>query len=276
MSETFQTTTVRTARRVRHETKMRLLQVREVGRLTPKMVRVVVGGEALAGFVSAAHDDHVKLFFPQPGHDMPVLPTPTPNGPVYPEGAVRPAARDYTPRRYDPAANTLTIDFVLHGEGPAATWAAQARPGQFLGVGGPRGSFIVPDDFDWYLLAGDETAVPAIGRRLQELPAGTRVIAVVEVADAGEEQKLDTRANLEMHWLHRTGAEAGNHLLLQRALTEFVLPPGEGYAWVAAEASAAKALRRYLVDQRGLPKDRVKAAAYWKQGAVAVHETYDD
>jgi NADPH-dependent ferric siderophore reductase len=276
MSETFQTTTVRTARRVRHETKMRLLQVREVGRLTPKMVRVVVGGEALAGFVSAAHDDHVKLFFPQPGHDKPVLPTPTPNGPVYPEGAVRTAARDYTPRRYDPAANTLTIDFVLHGEGPAATWAAQARPGQFLGVGGPRGSFIVPDDFDWYLLAGDETAVPAIGRRLQELPAGTRVIAVVEVADAGEEQKLDTRANLEMHWLHRTGAEAGNHLLLQRALTEFVLPPGEGYAWVAAEASAAKALRRYLVDQRGLPKDRVKAAAYWKQGAVAVHETYDD
>jgi NADPH-dependent ferric siderophore reductase len=276
MSETFQTTTVRTARRVRHETKMRLLQVREVGRLTPKMVRVVLGGEALAGFVSAAHDDHVKLFFPQPGHDKPVLPTPTPNGPVYPEGAVRPAARDYTPRRDDPAANTLTIDFVLHGEGPAATWAAQARPGQFLGVGGPRGSFIVPDDFDWYLLAGDETAVPAIGRRLQELPAGTRVIAVVEVADAGEEQKLDTRANLEMHWLHRTGAEAGNHLLLQRALTEFVLPPGEGYAWVAAEASAAKALRRYLVDQRGLPKDRVKAAAYWKQGAVAVHETYDD
>ena len=276
MSETFQTTTVRTARRVRHETKMRLLQVREVSRLTPNMVRVVLGGEALAGFVSAAHDDHVKLFFPQPGHDKPVLPTPTPNGPVYPEGAARPAARDYTPRRYDPAANTLTIDFVLHGEGPAATWAAQARPGQFLGVGGPRGSFIVPDDFDWYLLAGDETAVPAIGRRLQELPAGTRVIAVVEVADAGEEQKLDTRANLEMHWLHRTGAEAGNHLLLQRALTEFVLPLGEGYAWVAAEASAAKALRRYLVDQRGLPKDRVKAAAYWKQGAVAVHETYDD
>jgi NADPH-dependent ferric siderophore reductase len=195
MSETFQTTTVRTARRVRHETKMRLLQVREVNRLTPKMVRIVVGGEALAGFISAAHDDHVKLFFPQPGQDKPVLPMPTPNGPVYPEGAPRPAARDYTPRRYDAGANTLAIDFVLHGEGPATTWAGQARPGQFLGVG---------------------------------------------------------------------------------ALTELVLPPGEGYAWVAAEASAAKALRRYLVDQRGLPKDRVKAAAYWKQGAVAVHETYDD
>jgi NADPH-dependent ferric siderophore reductase len=277
MSETFQTTnTVRTARRVRHETKMRLLQVREVSRLTPKMVRIVVGGEALAGFVSAAHDDHVKLFFPQPGQDKPVLPTPTPNGPVYPDGAARPAARDYTPRCYDAAANTLTIDFVLHGEGPATSWAAQAQPGQFLGVGGPRGSFIVPDDFDWYLFVGDETAVPAIGRRLQELPASARVIAVVEVADPAEQQSFQTDTRLEMHWLHRAGAAAGNHLLLQRALTELALPPGDGYAWVAAEASAAKALRRYLVDQRGLPKDRVKAAAYWKLGAVAVHETYDD
>jgi NADPH-dependent ferric siderophore reductase len=277
MSEAFQTTkTVRTARRVRHETKMRLLQVREVSRLTPKMVRIVVGGEALAGFVSAAHDDHVKLFFPQPGQDKPVLPTPTPNGPVYPDGAARPAARDYTPRCYDAAANTLTIDFVLHGEGPATSWAAQARPGQFLGVGGPRGSFIIPDDFDWYLFVGDETAVPAIGRRLQELPASARVIAVVEVADPAEQQSFQTDTRLEMHWLHRAGAAAGNHLLLQRALTELALPPGDGYAWVAAEASAAKALRRYLVDQRGLPKDRVKAAAYWKLGAVAVHETYDD
>src|ERR1700734_3620439 len=242
MSEAFQTTTVRTARRVRHETKMRLLQVREVGRPTPKMVRVVVGGEALAGFVSAAHDDHVKLFFPQPGHDKPVLPTPTPNGPVYPEGAVRPAARDYTPRRHDTAANTLTIDFVLHGEGPAATWAAQARPGQFLGVGGPRGSFVVPDDFDWYLLVGDEAALPAIGRRLEELPAGTRVVAVIEVADAAEEQRLDTHARAEIHWLHRQGAVAGHHALLQKALAELELPAGEAYAWVAAEASAAKAL----------------------------------
>jgi len=276
MSETFQTTTARTTRRVRHELKMRLLQVHEVSRLTPKMVRVVVGGKALAGFVSAAHDDHVKLFFPQPGQDKPVLPTPTPNGPVYPEGAPRPAARDYTPRRYDAAANMLTIDFVLHGDGPATTWAAQARPGQYLGVGGPRGSFIVPDDFDWYLLVGDETAIPAIGRRLEELPAGTRVITVVEVADAAEEQQFQTSTRLQMHWLHRVGTETGNHSLLQRALSELMLPPGEGYAWVAAEAVAAKALRRYLVDQRGLPKDRVKAAAYWKQGAVAVHETYDD
>jgi NADPH-dependent ferric siderophore reductase len=271
-----QTATERVTRRVRHETKRRLLQVRDVSRITPKMVRVVVGGEELKGFVSAAHDDHVKLFFPPPGGDKPVLPTQGPNGPIYPDGAVPPAARDYTPRRYDAAANTLTIDFVMHGEGPATTWAAQARPGGFLGVGGPRGSFIVPDDFDWYLLAGDESALPAIGRRLDEFPMGARAIVVVEVADGGEEQRLDTHAQVELHWLHRGGAPAGDPSLLFNGIAAVRLPAGEGYAWVAAEAATAKALRRHLIDERGLTKDRVKAAAYWKRGAVAVHETYDD
>jgi NADPH-dependent ferric siderophore reductase len=266
----------RTARRVRHETRLRLLQVRDVSRITPKMVRIIVGGDELAGFVSAAHDDHVKLFFPQPGQQKPVLPTPSPNGPVYPEGAPRPAARDYTPRRYDAAASTLAIDFVLHGDGPATAWAAQTKPGQFLGVGGPRGSFIVPDDFDWYLFAGDETAVPAIGRRLEELPASARALVVIEVADAGEEQRFQSRASVEAQWLHRNGAEPGATSLLHEAIEGLRLPPGEGYAWVATEAAAAKALRRHLVDERGLRKDRVKAAAYWKLGAVAVHETYDD
>ncbi len=267
----------RVARRVRHETKLRLLQVRNVAHITPKMVRVVLGGDELAGFVSAAHDDHVKLFFPLPGDDKPALPPLGPNGRAFAEGAPRPPMRDYTPRRYDAAANTLTVDFVLHGEGPATAWAAQAKPGGYLGVGGPRGSFVVPDDFDWYLLAGDESALPAIGRRLEELPATARALVVVEIEDAGEEQQFDTRAKLEMHWLHRH-APSGSELpsLLLEALAELPLPRGDGYAWVAAEAAVAKASRRVLVDQLGVPKDRVKAAAYWKRGAVAVHETYDD
>ena len=266
----------RTARRVRHETKRRLLQVRDVRPVTPKMLRITVGGDELNGFVSAAHDDHVKLFFPVPGEEKPVFPIQTPNGPVYPAGKRQPAARDYTPRRYDAAANTLVVDFVLHGDGPAAAWATQARPGDFLGVGGPRGSFIVPDDFDWYLLAGDESALPAIGRRLEELPATARAIVVAEVADVAEEQRFETRARLETHWLHRDGAAPGAKPRLQEAIAGLKLPSGDGYAWVAAEAATAKALRWQLIEHHGLRKDRVKAAAYWKQGAVAVHETYDD
>jgi NADPH-dependent ferric siderophore reductase len=269
-------TTDRTARRVRHEVKMRLLEVSDVERVTPKMVRVTLAGEDLAGFTSAAHDDHVKLFFPQHGHNKPILPTQGPNGPIFPEGVPKPIARDYTPRRYDAAANTLAIDFVLHGHGPATSWAAQAKAGQFLGVGGPRGSFIVPDDFDWYLLVGDEAALPAIGRRLEELPATAQAIVVAEIDDESEQQPFVSRAEIKTIWVHRKGAAADGASLLERAVAGITLPPGDGYAWVAAEAETAKALRRHLVETRGLPKERVKAAAYWRRGSVAVHETYDE
>src|ERR1700678_1027686 len=133
------TMTERVAKRIRHDLKFRLLEVRRVSRITPKMVRMTLGGDDLTGFISAAYDDHAKLFFPHPGEDKPPVPTRGPNGMIFREGSVAPAAPDFTPRRYAPAANELDIDFVLHGDGPATTWAAQAKPGQFLGVGGPRG-----------------------------------------------------------------------------------------------------------------------------------------
>jgi len=270
------TTTERAARRIRHDIKLRLLEVRRVGAITPKMLRVTLAGDQLSGFVSAAYDDHAKVFFPRPGEDKPILLPPGPNGPVFPEGAPRPVARDYTPRRYDPAANELDIDFVLHGDGPAASWAAQAKPGQFLGIGGPRGSFVISDDFDWYLLAGDETALPAMGRRLEELRPGVRAIVIAEVADAAEEQRFESNAKVDTIWLHRDGAEPGTTDLLLKTVGALTMPLGDGYVWVAAEAKTAKAMRRHLVDERGLRKDWIKAAAYWRHGDVAVHETYND
>src|ERR1700754_2289393 len=156
--------------RVRHTLRMRLLDVLHVQRLTPHMVRVTFTGEDVKGFVSASPDDHVKLFFPVDGGQI-NLPTMGPDGPVFAEGVTPSPARDYTPRHYDAKANELDIDFVLHGDGPASTWAAQAQAGQWLGIGGPRGSRIVADDFDTYVLIGDETALPAIGRWLDEMPA---------------------------------------------------------------------------------------------------------
>jgi NADPH-dependent ferric siderophore reductase len=262
--------------RIRHELRSRLAQVRSAERLTPGMIRVVLDGEDLDGFFSAAHDDHVKLFFPQPGEEKPVMPVLGPNGPVFAEGALRPIARDYTPRRFDAAARLLTIDFALHAEGPASDWARQARTGQYLGLGGPRGSFVVADDFDWYLLAGDETALPAIARRLEELPAGTKALAVIEVADKAEEQPLATRAEADIAWLHRNGAAAGDARRLLDAISGLTLPAGDGYAWIAAESEVAKILRRHLIDDRGLRKDWLKAAGYWRLGAAATHETHND
>lgn len=266
----------RLGRRVRHELRRRLLTVRRVERITPGMARITLAGPDLAGFTSASFDDHVKVFLPAPGQEEPVMPDFGPNGPVLPEGAPRPVARDYTPRRYDAAAGELVIDFALHEAGPATEWAAAARPGQKLGLGGPRGSFILPDDLDWYLLAGDETALPAIGRRLEELPGTARVIAVIEVAGAGERQPLPLRPGLELHWLERNGAPPGEAERLEAALAGLVLPAGEGHAWVACESEVARRLRRLLLDRHGLPKERVKAAGYWRRGAAASHEAVED
>ncbi|SOY61286.1 siderophore-interacting protein [Cupriavidus taiwanensis] len=260
--------------RVRHPLKMRLLQVLRTTQVSPQLLRVTLGGADLQDFVSASFDDHVKVFFPAAGDDKPVLPQVTADGIVFPEGQPRPAARDYTPRRYDAAAQELDLEFVLHGDGPASTWAAQARPGQYLGVGGPRGSFVVPTAFDWHLLIGDDTALPAIGRRLEELGEESRAVVVMEVGDATAQIALPSRAKVEVHWLHRGDAPEGS--LLEAALRQVTLPQGEGYVWAAGEAAAMKAVRQYLVGERGIDKKRIRASAYWKRGDAAVHQTLDD
>lgn len=263
-----------TVERVRHPLKMRLLQVVRTTQVSPQLLRVTLGGADLQDFVSASFDDHVKVFFPADGDDKPVLPQVTADGIVLPEGQPRPAARDYTPRRYDAAKQELDLEFVLHGDGPASTWAAQARPGQYLGVGGPRGSFVVPTAFDWHLLVGDDTALPAIARRLEELGAETHAIVVVEVGDAAAQIPLPSAATVDLHWLHRGDAPEGS--LLEGALRKLALPRGEGYVWAAGEGAAMKAVRQYLVTERGIDKKRIRASGYWKRGASAVHETLDD
>lgn len=256
--------------RVRHEPRFRLLTVASTQELTPALRRIRFEGD-LEDFRSAGADDHVKLFFPANGSGR--LPQPQLGGPTglsWPEDEPRPAARDYTPRRFD--AGSLNVDFVLHGDGPAASWARAATPGDVIGQGGPRGSRVVSDDFDWYLLAGDETAIPAIGRRLEELPAGTRAIVAIEIGVQRERAALETRAELDLRWLERGEAPAGSTLLLDEAIAELDLAGGAGYAWVAAEAETARRLRAHLRVERGLPQEWTRVSGYWKLGTADWHD----
>jgi len=239
----------RRVQRVRHELKRRELHVVRVERIGAHFNRITFGGESLADFVSASFDDHVKFMLDADGAE--------------------PVRRDYTPRHHDTAARELTLEFALHGEGRAAAWAAQAAPGQSATIGGPRGSFIVPLDYDWHLLVGDETALPAIHRRLEELPAGTRAIVLLDVADAADRRDLCSAAELSVQWV----AGTDDLLAAVRALT---LPPGEGYSWCAGEASAMASLRRILVEEKGLDRHAMRVAAYWKRGATAHHENLED
>ena len=240
--------------------------------LTPGMRRIVFGGDELDGFTSLGFDDHVKLFFPDADRHLPT-PIAAGGGLRFPEGQPAPAARDFTPRSVDAARRELTIDFGLHGDGPATRWARSARAGDVVGAGGPRASAVVSDTFDWNLLVGDETALPAIARRLEDLRDPVRAIAVIQVDDASEPQTLVGLTVMDLHWVYRRVEDAPS---LETVVAGLVLPPGDGFAFVAGEASMARRIRRHLIEERGLDKAWIKAAAYWNAGGVGRHEVIND
>lgn len=247
----------------RHTVVLREIEVRRVERLSLHMQRVIFGGDALRGFLSASPDDHVKLFFPNSQGQL-VLPTPGEGKLEFPEGVERSPMRDYTPRRYDDELNELTVDFVIHGDGPASGWAEQAQPGQRIGAGGPRGSFIVASDFDHYVMIGDETALPAIGRWLDELPYGAHAIVLAEIPGSGDRQSLSSQAQVDFTWLERNDADAASSQRLEQALERLPTPAGDTFWWIAAESGRARRMRQYLTDERGIPKDWLRATGYWK------------
>lgn len=241
--------------RVNHDIKRRKLEVLRVIDLTPRMRRITLGGPQLEGFISLGTDDHVKLIFAQTAEEQAALETFVPGAPG---DGPRPVMRDYTPRRYDAETGELDIDFVLHGDGPAATWAAQAKPGQSLHIAGPRGSMIVPDIFDSYLLIGDETALPAIARRVESLAANRSALVVVEIADSSEQQTLHSLAQVDVIWIVRGEQD------LVTVTRRLEMPEGELYAWVATEAALSRKVRHVLLNEFGLNEATVKTVGYWR------------
>lgn len=244
---------IRKVQRIRHATIRRLLEVIRVERMSPGFVKVTLGGAELEGFTSLSFDDHLKIFL---GLDASIADD-------------RGIMRDFTPRSFDPERLELILEFALHGEGAATEWAEQAAPGQRLSIGGPRGSLVIPTDYDWQFLIGDETALPAIARRLEEMPSGANVFALIQLNDAADKRKLETKANLVEKWV----ATSPNGLA--EAIKDFNTPAGEGFAWAAGEAKAISAVRAVLVATHGLDKDHIRAAAYWKRGTSAHHENLE-
>jgi NADPH-dependent ferric siderophore reductase len=261
----------RAPQRMRHDTRLRLLTVTAVTDITPLMRRIRLSGD-MEGFVAPGYADHIKAFF-FPEDVTPLLPPIGPNGAEFAPGT-RPEMRDYTPRYWNVGEGWIELDFVLHGDGPASSWAAEAAPGKTLVIGGPRGSVVVPMAYDWYLLVGDETALPAIGRRIEELPQGARVVAVIEVEASAEEQRFATRADLDLVYVHRNGAAAGTTSLLLDAVKGLDLPKGDAYAYIAGESGMSKSVRQHLTDERGFNPEWVKAAGYWLLGTADAQEPH--
>lgn len=242
--------------RVRHELHRRTLAVSRTEHVTPNMLRLTLAGEQLAGFTSLAPDDHIKIFVPEGDADGMAM-------------------RDYTPRRYDSERNELIVDFAIHEAGPVTAWAVGAKVGDEARIGGPRGSLVVPQDFDWWLLVGDETALPAIGRRIEEFAPGTPVTSIVAVTGAAEEQAFETEARHEAIWVHRPAGQAADAAPLLDALRTFVPPPGDGFIFIAAEGGVTRTLRTYVLEDLGHVPQWLKASGYWVKGAADTTEKFE-
>ncbi|MYS71875.1 SIP domain-containing protein, partial [Streptomyces sp. SID5926] len=258
-----------------HPLVLRRVTVRRVLDVTPRMRRVVLGGEQLGAFTrdgmdhpafaAPGFDDHVKLILASDGDVRAALPAQLPHGIEWTPAENR-LTRDYTPRRVDPAAGEVDLDFVTHGDGPAAAWARAARVGDELWFVGPKSSLRLPERPDWILLAGDETALPAIGRFLDERPVDAPVHVLVTVADDAARQKLALREGDTVRWVL---AEPGDAAALEAAVRALPLPAGEGYAWAAAESRALLPVRRYLGRECGMPKERLNITGYWHREEAA-------
>ncbi|TWP54313.1 siderophore-interacting protein [Lentzea tibetensis] len=239
---------------------MKMLTVSSARRLTPRMARISFGGEGLDEFETWP-DQQLKLCFPKPGHAVPRLDDADAMSWYQAFMAIpdseRPWMRSFTVRAHDPARHEIDVDFVLHGDaGPASRWALSAAPGDVIGRYGPDKVYYRPlGDADWYLFAGDETALPAIGSLLESLPERTSALVFVEVAAPEEELPLPG-----VHWLHRSAGES-----VVDAVSSATFPPSNGFAWLAGEAGAVRTMRRHLVGERGIDKKSIEFTGYWRR-----------
>lgn len=265
---------LRKAYRVRHPLKLRQASVQRIEELSPNMRRVVLTGQDFADFNSASFDDHVKVFFPDPHSGQLVLPQLAGQG-IATNDSAKPIMRDYTPRYFDNQQHTLTIDFALHESGPASDWASQAKVGDKLGIGGPKGSMIIPMDFAGYVLIGDETALPAISRRLEELPQDAQVVVIAEVDSLQDQLLWDCPQNTQIIWLQRMGSPMGQVDLFLQALKQVSWPKEDTHVWIATETNVARQLRKVFIDEYGVDKNYIKAAGYWQQGKSDSHQVLD-
>jgi NADPH-dependent ferric siderophore reductase len=236
--------------------------VLETERLSPHLIRVVVGGEDLDGFGAGEFTDHyVKLHLPPPGAEYRA---PFDSDEVkerYPREQW-PRVRTYTVRDWDPERRRLTLDFVVHGdEGVAGPWAEAAQPGDILQLMGPGGAYTPSPDADWHLLVGDLAVVPAIAASLERIRAGVPVHVILEVPGPEDEVVLETPGDLHLTWLHGDGTGDA----LAEAVRDLEFPAGEVHAFIHGEAMVVREIRRHLVVDRGLPREALSASGYWKQ-----------
>ncbi|MEM7461645.1 MAG: siderophore-interacting protein [Pseudomonadota bacterium] len=234
---------------MRKKSEPRIFDVLSVRQITPNMRRVSIGGPALETFPTGQDGGYLKLVLSEDG------------------SLQRPMLRTYTIARQGPDA--LDVDFALHGEhgdgGPASSWAQKVKPGEKIQARGPGPQKPLPPGFDWYLVFGDMTALPAIAVNLANLPEDAVGNAVIEVQTEDDRQNLPHPKGIKIDWV--INPEPGRHpKSFERVARSITWRPGRVYAWSATEFDVMKNMRRYLREERGLTSGELYISSYWKQG----------
>ena len=257
------TETSPTARIRREPPTYRRVAVAGVTPLTPRLVRVTVGGPELDGLVIEQPAASVRLLLPAPGSSELVMPTWHGNEFRLPDGS-RPTIRTLTPLRLDSTTQELDLEIVVHEGGAASAWAQAARPGDKAAISGPGRGYPIDADASGFVLGGDESALPAIGQLLEILPVDKPVRVIVEVADPAARLELPKHPAATVDWYDLpAGAPPGDALVPAIISTE--LAPGSRI-WAAGEAAAMQRIRRHLLDERNLPRSETWIRGYWKSG----------
>ena len=232
----------------------RVLEVLRKKLITPHMLRVTLGGKGLERFPEDTNGAYIKLRLAEPDSK-----------------SVKPLLRTYTVRRYNVEQRELDVDFVIHAsEGPAATWAQSCRPGDQIKVGGPGPKKLLDENADWYLIAGDMSALPAISANIERMSAYAKGYLLLEVIDEQDKQELDIPKGMHVEWLVNNAPETPNRVLLDRVRALSWLP-GRPYVWVAGEFTQSLEIRALMKSGHGITRHQMYASSYWQIG-----QTEDD
>lgn len=245
--------------------------------LTPHMIRLVLGGSGFDTFAPNDFTDaYVKFVIVRDGVDVSALPQPlTLDSFANLPAGQQPVVRTFTVRRSDTERREIAVDFVVHGEhGVAGPWAAAATPGQPANLMGPSGAYAPDPAADWHLLAGDESALPAISAALEALPPNAVGHAFIEVSGPDDELDLTAPPGVEVRWIYRGGRadlvpedQAGDHAPLIDAVKETLWLPGQVQVFIHGEAQAVMHnLRPHIRTERGVDAKWASISGYWRRG----------
>jgi len=253
----------------------RLVAVRRIEPVSPRLMRVTLAGPNLAGLRIEQPAASVRLLLPSPGSPGVVVPTWNGNEFLLPDGS-RPVLRTFTPLHpdrgcLDEERHELDLDIVLHGSGLASTWAGSAQEGDEAALSGPGRGYEIDRDAPAFLLAGDESAIPAISQLLEALPPEAMVQVCVEIAHPDARVALPEHPHATVQWCDLApGDPVGEALFC--AVVAADLRPGMK-VWVAGEAAAVQRIRNHLFVGRGLPRAQAVVRGYWKHGRSGQSET---